>query len=66
MELTYTQEQVQSQIETVTDLGGLRAKLQQTKAQVPGQHAEIAGMEKFSAEMMEQIFELTNACHQKD
>ena len=34
MELAHTQEQMLSQTETATDLGGLRTELQQTKAQV--------------------------------
>ena len=66
MELAYTQEQVQSQSETATDLRGLLTELQQTKAKVQAQHAEIAGLEKFSDEMMEQILEFTDVFHQID
>ena len=43
---------------------GLLAELQQTKAQVQAQHAEISGLGKFSNEIMEQILELNDAFHQ--
>ena len=40
--------------------------IEQTTAQVQAQHAEIAGMEKLSDEMIKQILELTDAFHQID
>ena len=52
VELAQTQQAVKSQTVTAQDIGGLRAELQQTQQKVQAQCDEIAGMEKFSDEMM--------------
>lgn len=65
MELAHTQ-QVRYETETAKDLGGLSGELQQTWAQVESQHVEIAGMEKFSDEMLERVLDLTDVFHQID
>ena len=63
-ELAQTQQKIKFQTVTAQDIGVLRAELQQTQQKVQAQCDEIAGMEKFSDEMMEHIIGLTVAFHE--